>query len=65
MLTAVLLRLTTTCAQEAEGWLPGGGLYTDLMALLHVYLGGRLDVRLQLCVKEACCRMRKSTAGRR
>ncbi|KJM56775.1 type VI secretion protein [Pluralibacter gergoviae] len=49
----VLLRLTTTCAQEAEGWLPGGGLYTDLMALLHVYLGGRLDVRLQLCVKRS------------
>ena len=29
---------------------PGGELHTDLMALLHVYLGSRLDVRLQLCV---------------
>ncbi|EPB4338021.1 type VI secretion system baseplate subunit TssG, partial [Enterobacter kobei] len=25
-------------------------LHGDLMALLHVYLGSRLDVRLQLCV---------------
>ncbi|WP_428945860.1 type VI secretion system baseplate subunit TssG [Pantoea sp. FN060301] len=46
----VLMRLTTTDPQEVEGWLPGGGLHTDLMALLHVYLGARLDVRLQLCV---------------
>lgn len=33
-----------------QGWLPGGELHADLMALLHVYLGSRLDVRLQLCV---------------
>lgn len=46
----VLLKLTTTDPQEAQGWLPGGDLYTDLMALLNVYLGGSLDVRLQLCV---------------
>lgn len=46
----VLLRLTTTDPQEARGWLPGGDLHTDLMALLNVYLGSRLDVRLQLCV---------------
>ena len=46
----VLMRLTSTNPQEARGWLPGGDLHTDLMALLHVYLGGRLDVRLQLCV---------------
>jgi type VI secretion system protein ImpH len=32
-----------------QGWLPGGELHTDLMALLHVS-GLRLDVRLQLCV---------------
>ena len=49
----VLLRLTTSSAQEVQGWLPGGSLHTDLMALLHVYLGGRLDVRLQLCVKRS------------
>lgn len=46
----VLMRLTTTSQEEAKGWLPGGELHNDLMALLHVYLGGRLDVRLQLCV---------------
>lgn len=46
----VLLQLSTGNKQEVQGWLPGGQLYTDLMALLHVYLGSRLDVRLQLCV---------------
>jgi type VI secretion system protein ImpH len=46
----VLLTLTTTDPQEIQGWLPGGELYTDLFALLHVYLGARLHVRLQLRV---------------
>lgn len=46
----VLMRLTSTNPAEIRGWLPGGDLHTDLMALLHVYLGARLDVRLQLCV---------------
>ncbi|MCX4177993.1 type VI secretion system baseplate subunit TssG [Enterobacter sp. HSTU-ASh6] len=46
----VLMRLTTTDPAEVTGWLPGGELHTDLLALLHVYLGSRLDVRLQLCV---------------
>lgn len=46
----VLMRLTTTDPTEVQGWLPGGALHADLMALLHVYLGARLDVRLQLCV---------------
>ncbi|HDR2736773.1 TPA: type VI secretion system baseplate subunit TssG [Enterobacter ludwigii] len=46
----VLMRLVTTDPDEVQGWLPGGELHTDLMALLHVYLGSRLDVRLQLCV---------------
>ena len=49
----VLLRLTTRSASEIQGWLPGGALHADLMALLHVYLGGRLDVRLQLCVSRS------------
>ncbi len=49
----VLMRLTTTNPDEVRGWLPGGDLHTDLMALLHVYLGARLDVRLQLCVKRS------------
>ncbi len=46
----VLMRLTTTNTEEVQGWLPGGELHTDLMALLNVYLGSRLDVRLQLRV---------------
>lgn len=46
----VLMRLITSDPAEVQGWLPGGELHTDLMALLHVYLGSRLDVRLQLCV---------------
>lgn len=49
----VLLQLSTGNTQEAQGWLPGGQLHTDLLALLHVYLGSRLDVRLQLCVDRA------------
>ncbi|MGP8939894.1 type VI secretion system baseplate subunit TssG [Enterobacter soli] len=46
----VLLQLTTGHPEEVQGWLPGGQLHTDLLALLHVYLGSALDVRLQLCV---------------
>ncbi len=46
----ILLRLTTNNPDEVRGWLPGGELHQDLMALLHVYLGTHLDVRLQLCV---------------
>jgi len=49
----VLLQLSTEDAGEAVGWLPGGQLHTDLLALLHVYLGSRLDVRLQLRVDRA------------
>lgn len=44
----VLIRLTTTDVAEAEGWLPHGQLYSDLQALLHVYLGARLLARLEL-----------------
>lgn len=46
----VLMQLSTSGFDEVQGWLPDGELYADLMALLHVYLGSRLDVRLQLCV---------------
>lgn len=46
----VLLQLTTEDPDEFKGWLPGGELHNDLMALMHVYLGSHLDVRLQLCV---------------
>ncbi|WP_183269691.1 type VI secretion system baseplate subunit TssG [Buttiauxella sp. A111] len=46
----ILLSLKTNNADEAREWLPGGQLHTDLLALLHVYLGSRLHVRLQLSV---------------
>lgn len=46
----VLLQLTSDNPEEVRGWLPGGELHGDLMALLHVYLGSHLDVRMQLCV---------------
>ncbi|EEQ02312.1 hypothetical protein yrohd0001_17990 [Yersinia rohdei ATCC 43380] len=46
----VLLQLTTDNPDEAREWLPGGQLHTDLLALLQVYLGSRLHVRLQLSV---------------
>ena len=46
----VLLRLSTDNPEEVRGWMPGGDLHADLMALLHVWLGAHLDVRMQLCV---------------
>jgi len=46
----ILLMLSTNNREEAEGWLPGGQLHTDLMVLLRVYLGYRSDVRLRLTV---------------
>lgn len=49
----VLLRLFTDNPEEVRGWLPGGQLHGDLMALLHVYLGAKLDARLELCVDRA------------
>lgn len=49
----VLLRLTTLNTDEARSWLPGGDLYQDLLALLHVYLGAHLDVRLQLSISRS------------
>ncbi|MGV8003625.1 type VI secretion system baseplate subunit TssG [Photorhabdus temperata subsp. temperata] len=42
------LHLYTEDTDEAQGWLPQGELYTDLLALLRVYLGWRCSVRLQL-----------------
>ncbi len=63
----ILLRLNTDNAEEARQWLPGGQLHTDLLALLHVYLGSRLHVRLQLSVlrsllpdAQLSCRPQKS-----
>ena len=44
------LRLTlhTEDTEEAEGWLPGGQLHSDLLVLLQVYLGWRCTAKLQL-----------------
>jgi type VI secretion system protein ImpH len=42
--------LETEDPDEAEGWLPGGVLHTDLLVLLRVYLGYRSDARLRLTV---------------
>lgn len=46
----ILISLTTHHPQEAQGWLPGGHLHTDLLVLLRVYLGYRSDARLKLTV---------------
>ncbi|MFZ4833753.1 type VI secretion system baseplate subunit TssG [Rouxiella sp. Mn2063] len=46
----VLVTLSTSNQAEAEGWLPGGQLHTDLLVLMRVYLGYRSDVRLRLTV---------------
>lgn len=46
----VLVTLVTNDADEAEGWLPGGQLHTDLLILMRVYLGYRSDARLRLTV---------------
>lgn len=49
----ILLMLTTDNQEEAQGWLPGGQLHTDLMVLLRVYMGYRSDVRVRLTVPVA------------
>ncbi|WP_333602434.1 type VI secretion system baseplate subunit TssG [Atlantibacter hermannii] len=46
----VLMTLETSDPNEAEGWLPGGFLHTDLLVLMRVYLGYRSDARLRLTV---------------
>ncbi|MCT4702666.1 type VI secretion system baseplate subunit TssG [Enterobacteriaceae bacterium H20N1] len=50
----ILLMLATDNPEEAEGWLPGGQMHTDLMVLLRVYMGYRSDVRVRLTVPVAC-----------
>lgn len=42
------LRLSTDNPDEAISWLPGGALHRDFLALLQVYLGARLDLRITL-----------------
>lgn len=46
----VLVSLVTEDPGEAEGWLPGGHIHTDLFVLMRVYLGYRSDARLRLTV---------------
>lgn len=46
----VLVTLVTEDPGEAEGWLPGGILHTDLLVLMRVYLGYRSNARLRLTV---------------
>lgn len=49
----ILIQLHTQDIDEARGWLPDGSLYQDLMALLHVYLGARMNARLCLTLPRA------------
>lgn len=44
----MLITLTTDAPDEVRDWLPGGQLYHDFLALMHVYLGARVNARLQL-----------------
>ena len=44
----ILIQLYTQDIEEAHGWMPDGTIYQDLMALLHVYLGARINARLNL-----------------
>ncbi len=37
----VLMQLTTTDPEEVEGWLPGGDIHTDLMALLDATINSQ------------------------
>lgn len=48
------LTLFTEDRQEAQGWLPGARLHSDLLALLRVYLGWRCTARLALRLPEHC-----------
>lgn len=47
------LRLTTDNPDEAKSWLPGASLHRDFLALLQVYLGARLDLRITLTLARA------------
>ncbi|KQN47493.1 type VI secretion protein [Serratia sp. Leaf50] len=49
----ILLTLTTSNPDEARAWFPGEQLHSDLLALLHVYLGARLHARLQLKISRS------------
>ncbi|MEA9390189.1 type VI secretion system baseplate subunit TssG [Acerihabitans sp. TG2] len=61
----VQVTLFTANPTEAKGWLPGGLLHTDLLALMRVYLGYRSDVRLRLSVPVRLLPEPRLGAGRR
>lgn len=46
----VRIDLITDDPTEAAGWLPGGTLHADFLALMRVYMGYRSDARLKLTV---------------
>lgn len=48
------LALFTEDPEEAQGWLPGARLHSDLLVLLQVYLGWRCTARLQLSLPLHC-----------
>ncbi|OBY90667.1 MULTISPECIES: type VI secretion system baseplate subunit TssG [Pseudomonas] len=50
----VRLELLTEDLAEAQGWLPGQPLHTDLLVLLRVYLGWRCNAKLALTLPVEC-----------
>lgn len=50
----VRIELQTEDFAEAQAWLPGGQLHSDLLVLLRVYLGWRCTARLQLSLPVQC-----------
>lgn len=48
------LALFTEDLEEAQGWLPGARLHSDLLVLLRVYLGWRCTARLELRLPVRC-----------
>ncbi|MCY1426044.1 type VI secretion protein [compost metagenome] len=50
----VRLELFTEDLAEAQGWLPGRQLHTDLLVLLRVYLGWRCTAKLALTLPVKC-----------
>ncbi|WP_207885632.1 type VI secretion system baseplate subunit TssG [Pseudomonas sp. 30_B] len=50
----VRLELVTEDLAEAQGWLPGSQLHSDLLVLLRVYLGWRCTAKLQLTLPVKC-----------
>ena len=47
----LLIALSTSNAQEAQGWKPDGLLYQDFLVMLRVYLGWRFKARVTLTTR--------------